>query len=170
MKTILSFLVLASCSILVSSCCSPKKTTREPAAQAAVTIPGPKLFIYKTKGDYSKLVPVTLSADKKTVVSYPDIKDIFFNGNLAYPTPLHKGYLLDNRGIDRNSAFLKLSYEEYSKLPRTPDSEELFKLILDPDPFTTLLRYDKQISRENAEKELNDRIDKGNFSDFTKLK
>src|SRR5580693_4313855 len=77
------------------------------AKLSAVNYASPSAVIYKTKGDYSKNVPVTLSDDKSKIVSYPAVQDIYYKGALAYPTPLAKGYWLDNRGINVNSAFLK---------------------------------------------------------------
>jgi len=96
-------------------------------------------IIYKTSGDYSALVPVTLNDQKTQVTSYPDIKDVYYSGyantQLAYPTKLDNGYLLDNRGISANSAFLKYTYDQYSKLSKTPSSAELFSSILVTSPF-----------------------------------
>lgn len=132
--------------------------------------PGPKVIIYQTKEDYSKLVPIILSEDRKSVESYPDIKDVFFNGVPAYPTQLHKGYWQDNRGITINAAFIKLTYEEYSKLPKTPSPEELFNMIIDSQPFVSMYSCGIRSSYKNIENELNTLIDAGNFSAFIKLK
>ncbi|MEZ5198883.1 MAG: hypothetical protein R2764_21650 [Bacteroidales bacterium] len=90
---------------------------------------GPPAIIYKTLKDYYDKVPVSLSEDKTEVVSYPGIKDIYYKGEFAYPTQLHDGFLLDNRGIDINTAFLNLTYEDYSKLKSTPSKEELSKWL-----------------------------------------
>ena len=105
---------------------------------SSVAIAGPRCIVYKTKADYSQLVPVILSFDKSKVVSYPDVKDIYYNGKLAYPTQLIDGYLLDNRGIGSEVAFLKLNYEEYSRLIVTPHAEDLLKMIIDKDPLTEM--------------------------------
>lgn len=37
--------------------------------------PGPQALIYKTKKDYTNLVPVLLSDDKTEIVSYPNPRD-----------------------------------------------------------------------------------------------
>jgi len=76
----------------------------------------PPVLIYKTKADYYYHVPVVLTPDKKGLASYPGVKDIYFNGDYAYPVRLHDGFLLDNRGIGPNVAFLTYTYEEYGKL------------------------------------------------------
>ncbi|MCK9613542.1 MAG: hypothetical protein WC401_05705 [Bacteroidales bacterium] len=102
----------------------------------------PLVIIYKTKNDYYEKVPVTLSADKESIVSYPDIMDVFYQGELAYPTHLLNGYLLDNRGINEKSVFTKYTYEEYSRLEKTPSPETLLGMIEDDDPFVEMYRID----------------------------
>ena len=77
--------------------------------------------IYKTKGDYSRYVPVELTDDKTRISSFPDVKDVYLDGKLAMPTALTGGYLLDNRGIGPNVAFLSITYEEYSRIEEDPD-------------------------------------------------
>jgi len=108
----------------------------------------PPVIIYKTKQDYFYNVPVGLSEDKKTIISYPDKVDLFYAGKLATPTHLIDGYLLDNRGIGINSAFLKYTYEDYSKFPSTPTVSVLFSQIIDIDPFTEI--YSCKCSRDTA--------------------
>ena len=63
-----------------------------------------RVVIYKTAKDYRNNVPVTLSDDKTTIVSYPHPTDLVLGEGLALPASLHNGYLLDNRGINRNVA------------------------------------------------------------------
>src|ERR1035437_9891940 len=72
---------------------------------------GPPTMVYKTKADYSKNVPVTLSDDKSVIISYPAPIDLKPGGSFATPTLLQDGYLLDNRGINAKVAFLKMTYE-----------------------------------------------------------
>jgi hypothetical protein len=134
MTTLSRFPLVLFIICLVCSACSKKVSPQKSQAD----MPGPKCIIYKTKSDYSHFVPVGLSPDKSKIVSYPDVKDIYFNGQLAYPTPLTDGYLLDNRGIGPDVAFLKLTYEEYSKLEAVPPAGELFNMILDKDPLTRM--------------------------------
>ncbi|MDO9256734.1 MAG: hypothetical protein Q7U54_14540 [Bacteroidales bacterium] len=166
------FILLSSAflfTFVILSCGSVKKAENMKSSQN-VLVPGPKAIIYLTREDYSKLVPVILSDDKKTIESYPDVKDIYFNGSLAYPTQLHKGYWLDNRGIGENVAFLKLTYEEYSKLSKTPSPEELMKMILDADPIVIMYNCGLRSSYQNIGKELNTKLDTDDFSTFLKIK
>jgi len=93
----------------------------------------PPLIIYKTNADYFYNVPVYLSEDKTRVTGYPGI-----TVGTPYPTKLIRGYLLDNRGIGENSAFMDVTYEEYNNLENTPFSEELFDIILDDNPFSEM--------------------------------
>jgi len=169
MKSLLYLSSLILICGMICSCCSTKKTESMKTDEKDF-IPGPKAIIYQTKEDYSKLVPVTLSDDKMSIVSYPDIKDVYYNGSLAYPIRLHKGYWLDNRGINKNIAFLKLTYEEYSKLPVTPSPDELIKMILETDPITIMYSCGQRSSYTEIEKELNTKIDSDDFSTFTKIK
>ncbi len=154
---------------VISSCCSTKKAESMKTEQK-VNIPGPKIIIYKTKKDYSKLVPIILSDDKKSIESYPDVKDVYRGDSLAYPTRLHNDYWLDNRGINLNVAFISLTYEEYSKLRETPSSEELINMIIDSQPLVSMYSCGTRASYQDVESELNSKIDANDFSRFTKLK
>ena len=116
-------------------------------------------IIYKTKKDYRSFVPVTLSEDKTKIVSYPNPKDVFYEGVLAYPTELNKGYLLDNRGINNNVAFLNINYENYSKLEEVPLLDELFSMILDKDPLIEMYNCGNRYTFKNGISDLNKFID-----------
>lgn len=161
-----SFVLLISCKSTTDSTSSDKEK-KETMAQ---TKSGPPVIIYKTTGKYYNKVPVGLSEDKTKVVSYPDPKDVFHRGTFSYPTMLENGYFLDNRGVDENSAFLELTYEEYSKLEKAPSSEELFNDILDNDPFTEMYHCGSRFDYRDLEKELNDLISEGNLNSMKKLK
>jgi hypothetical protein len=94
----------------------------------------PSVIIYKTKADYTKNVPVGLNEEKTSIVSYPgqtDLKD-------QEPIPLKHGFLLDKRGVNLNSAFLKYTYAEFLALDAIPPIAELFNAIIDADPFTEM--------------------------------
>jgi len=54
------------------------------------------------------------------------------------PTLLHEGYLLDNRGLGKNVAFVKINYEDYSKLQTVQTLKELNNLIIDKNPLIEL--------------------------------
>src|SRR5271166_2869627 len=80
----------------------------------------PHVLVYKTKTDYNNLVPIILSEDKTIIVSYPDPSDIKVGSVYSLPTPLHQGYLIDNRGIGKNATFINKTYLDYSKLTELP--------------------------------------------------
>jgi hypothetical protein len=120
------------------SCKTNKKMAKVTTANKQETFMNPPVIIYKTKKDYFNQVPIGLSEDKKSVVSYPDKVDVYHSGKLATPTLLANGYLLDNRGISVNSAFLKYTYEDYSQFISTPTADNLFLQIIDSDPFTEI--------------------------------
>lgn len=172
-----SFILTIGLISLISISCSnhmnpDKSQTPDEGNQMAATgnQAGPPVIIYKTREDYFDKVPVTLSEDKTEVVSFPGIKDIYYKGSIAYPTRLHNGFLLDNRGIGPNSAFLDYSYEAYSKLPATPTANELVDKILDKDPFMVTYNCGSRFEYKDAVVELNRHIDENNFGSFTKLK
>jgi hypothetical protein len=110
-----------------------------------------------------------LSADKKSIVSYPGPKDLKRGGEYALPVQLHKGYLLDQRGISKNVAFLKMTYEDYSKLPSAPAMADMMKLILDADPLTSLCDCGLQSKYPKPVQEINNLIDKKKLTKVCKL-
>jgi hypothetical protein len=120
---------------------------------------GPPTIVYKTKEDYSNLVPVLLSGDKTKIVSFPHQSDLKAGDNYLTPTSLKGGYLLDNRGINANVAFLKLTYEEYSRLTTPPSLDELFKLISIKDPLLELCNCGNRNAFTNVADQLNQMIE-----------
>lgn len=132
--------------------------------------PGPPAIVYRTRGDYRRNVAVTLSADKSKIVSYPGINDVFYNGLLAYPYNLRGDYLLDNRGIDTNVAFLDLTYEDYSKLQTAPKPEELYKLIIDKSPIVEMCNCGNRQQFRNDIAELNQMIEDSTLTKCKKMK
>jgi ABC-type Fe3+-hydroxamate transport system substrate-binding protein len=124
--------------------------TNTPVSAQILDFSGPPTFVYKTKADYSQNVPVTLSDDKTQIVSYPSPQDIYTNGQLATPTPLSNGYLLDNRGIGANVAFLKMTYTEYSKLKEAPLLKTMYSQIIDKDPLTELCNCGNRLQYANS--------------------
>ena len=119
---------------------------------------GPPTIVYRTRGDYRRNVAVTLSADKSKIVSYPGVNDVFYNGMLAYPYNLRGDYLLDNRGIDTNVAFLKMTYEDYIKLPTAPTAEELYDQIIDKHPLLEMCNCGNRQQFRNDISEINQMI------------
>ncbi len=121
--------------------------------------PGPQALVYKTKKNYSNLVPILLSDDKTEIVSYPHPNDLKVGSGYPLPTFLTKGYLLDNRGIGKNVAFLKLTYKEYSELKEVPTLKELYNYIIDKDPLTEICDCGNKTTFTDIEKQLNNLID-----------
>lgn len=164
------FNILIFCLMMAS--CSKQTTNGSQAGPetSEMTKPGPHLIIYKTNSDYYSNVPVTLSPDKSIILNYPGTKDVYYKGELAYPVRLSGGFLLDHRGIGIHSAFTGFTYEEYSRLEKTPSPEELLKAVIDKEPITEM--YDcGSINRfKEPVEELNKLIEIKDFSSFTKIK
>ncbi len=129
--------------------CNTSKISQEPALALAPVI------IYKTKADYTHLVPITLNETGDKVVSYPAPSDLYTSGILAIPVQLDKGYLLDMRGIHPNTAFTSYTYESYSQLESAPLIQDLINSIIDPNPFEELYDCGNRSQFKNMEKDLN---------------
>lgn len=87
----------------------------------------PKAVAYRTNGDFIHNVPITLSADRKQIISYPAPSDLSAS---SFPVQLNDGYLLDRRGISANTAFTKYTYDEYSRMSMAPSLKELKEAII----------------------------------------
>jgi len=122
---------------------------------------GPPIWVYKTKKDYRNYVPVLLSADKSRIVSYPAPADLLDGATLRKPLQLKDGYLLDQRGIGVNVAFLNLTYEEYASLPEAPSKKVLLELIQDADPLLELCNCGSRNAFTGIAEQLDQLIDDG---------
>ncbi len=88
----------------------------------------PRAVVYKTNGDYDDNVMVTLTQNRRSLVSFPAPGDV---GSFSNPVKLSDGWLLDRRGsIGRNTAFLTWTYENYSKLETPPSPDQLMKSVI----------------------------------------
>lgn len=133
MKKIISILL-----IVLLGCKTSNKVTQTTTEFVPNFTAGQPVLVYKTKANYNNLVPVILTDDKTAIVSYPHPNDIKTGSGYPIPTLLNDGYLLDNRGIGKNVAFLEMTYEDYSKLENVPTLKELYELIIDKDPLVEL--------------------------------
>lgn len=119
------------------------------------------VIIYKTIRDFSDYVPVIMNEDKTAILSYPDRMDIFSVSSQNKPIALSKGYLLDNRGINENAAYLKLTYEAYNNLENTPNLDELIGMILEKNPLVELYYCGNLSDYKDFIPELNSLIERG---------
>ena len=119
------------------------------------------IIIYKTRGDYRNLVPITLSADKKYVVARPAPSDLRRGDGFCTPVELADGYLLDRRGIGPTTAFVEYTYEQYFAIKGIPSQSDLLQRIVDADPFTELYRCDRSRCNPNDIKSMNAYIKAG---------
>jgi hypothetical protein len=135
-------------------------TAHQQSASSTMMAAGPPVIVYKTKADYYSNVAVSLSPDKSRILSFPDVMDVSVDRDLMlYPTRLHAHYLLSNRVLDKNSAFLNMTYSDYAALSKTPSPEEIYAKIIDKDPFAEMYFCGNRYSYKNLEPELNRIID-----------
>ena len=154
---IFAFLLIVSCKSKTAKSVANKVEFLSPDYKS----PGPQAFVYRTKKNYDQLVPILLSDDKKIIVSYPDPSDLLVENKLILPIHLHNGYLLDEKGINQNVAFLQMKYEEYAKLKSPPSIEELKSMIIDDDPLEEICNCGYKNAISNPVKQLNLLIDSG---------
>lgn len=117
--------------------CRSKKVKETVALHHPQFMPGPHALVYKTKKDYSNLVPVLLD-DSGGILSYPDPADLKTNPEALKPQKLAGGYYLDRKGIGLNVAYLNVTFDDYAALTSAPSQDELKKKILDKSPLTEL--------------------------------
>jgi hypothetical protein len=156
------------------ACHCAKHTTGDASTQASpqvrpVFVTGPSVMVYKTRADLADKVPVTLSTDGSSVASYPDPKDLRGASGPPLPTALHKGYLLDNRGINGQVAFLKMTYTEYAALKEAPSAQDLLGMIIDRDPLVELCNCGDKKAFTNEVEQLDRLIDDGELRKICKV-
>lgn len=149
------------------ACCSQKKAEAgasiPSSPEGSVAVTGPHAIVYRTRTDVGNAVPITLSEDGKSVVSYPHPKDLGAGDDLSVPTSLGKGYLLDNRGIGPNSVFLRWTYAEYAALDKPPTVDELMAAIVHRDPFQEMCDCGVRSIYTDPAKELAAIVDAGSL-------
>lgn len=128
----------------------------------------PHVLVYKTKKDYSNFVPIMLSDDKQTIISYPAPSDLKAGNNLMLPVKLKKGYLLDMKGIGKNVAFLKITYQEYVQLKEPLSIGEMMSNIIDTEPLVELYDCGVKSSFTDIEKQVNTLISKNQLQKICK--
>lgn len=139
--------------LLFAACKGQNKITFKPDFDTP-----PPTMVYKTKADYSQLVPVILSDDKSEIIAYPHPSDLKSEGGFLTPTALNGGYLLDNKGINSNVAFLKLTYAEYAALSEAPMLKDMYAMIVDKDPLSELCNCGNKKAFTNPQEQLNKMI------------
>jgi len=128
---------------LLFSCNSSKEaaSSSPDAAATQVTLSAPShpfvkarrpIVVYRTKADYSQLVPVILNEARTQLTSYPDPVDV---GTHSVPVQLDKGYLYDQRGIGPNVAYTSYTYAAYAQLKQVPAHEALLQSIVEKNPL-----------------------------------
>lgn len=134
----------------VLSCGASKKISIQPDFS-----PGPHAIIYKTNADYAKNVPVVLNSAKTAVIAYPHPTDLKNGDQYLYPSALADGYLLDQKGIDINVAYLQYTYEQYAQLKEVPSLSELYESIIDKNPIVTMYDCGNKKAFTNLETQIN---------------
>jgi hypothetical protein len=157
---IVSLLILNGCGVHKKAGPTEMKTLEDPILNYGTKASAPAL-VYKTRADYFNHVPVLMNTEKTKIIAYPDPTDLKNENAFALPTKLNNGYLLDNRGIGVNVAFLTFTYEAYGALTKAPELNQLMDSLLDKNPLTELWDCGSRSLFKNEVEELNALIDKG---------
>jgi hypothetical protein len=156
--------------VLSVACQSNKKASSESRVlfQPQFT-PGPPAIVYKTKKDYSKYVPVELSEDGKSIVSYLSREDVLSDsiGNLM-PTQLDASYYLDNRGISARTVYLKMTLQEYAQLDSALSLQSMYGMIIDKSPFESFCHCGNKAAFDSIVPQLNAIIAKDSLKQLCK--
>lgn len=148
--------VAAALLLLVSGCKFQKKTAPKGDIFVPLFQPGPHAILYKTKANYSNLVPVGMNDSGTRIVSYPAVQDVatMLLGHSVQPIAMRKHYLLDNFGIGPNSAYLDITWEQYSKYNEI-NADILLKHVKFTKPFLVMYDCGLKTDIEKLEKQLN---------------
>lgn len=144
--------------IFLSSSCNCMKNQKGNKSSQSSAVQ--QTIVYKTIGDFNNLVPITMNENRTEILSYPAPTDLVVNGKVTIPTQLKNGYLLDNRGVNINTVFLKYTYEKYSKLENAPNLEEMMQNIAEKYPLSELINCGPRSQFKDEVKEINSLIDK----------
>lgn len=127
----------------------------------------PKAIVYQVSGDNCMdLVPITLSADGKKVVSYPAPSDL---NEGQTPIDLGDGWWLDRRGIGPTSVFTTYTYEEYAAMKTPPTIEQLLKHIDRKAHITRMIELPITAAYAAQDPAVARTYTEGNFEDCVEL-
>ena len=158
MKYFMKNMAIALTMILILSSCNCMKNKKKGNSNPNYAVQ--QTIVYKTIGDYHNLVPITMNENRTEIISYPAPTDLIINGKPTIPTKLKNGYLLDNRGININTVFLKYTYDYYSKLDEAPSLDEMMKNIAEKYPLSEFIHCGPRSQFKDEVNEINSLIDK----------
>lgn len=147
-----TLVIITSVFLYQCSNSKPSTETTNVAMDSDIEIPQ---ILYKTKKNYTDNVFITLNESKTKIISYPHPKDLVNRE----PLKLSNDYLLDKKGISKNSVFTKFTYEQYLALEEVPSIEELYEAIIDFDPFEEFIICSNKFGIED----FNNMIKNNNF-------
>lgn len=170
----LSYLLAILSACLFVACKSSKESVNQNVGMIAneqvnitqvlggsVVSTSPVVYVYKMKADYSHNVPVMMNEERTQILSFPDPRDLWDGEKLRLPTALVQDYWLDNKGIGVHVAFLKYTYEEYSKLSTPPSVKDMLANLLDKYPLVEIHACGHWADYTDIVSELNSKIVEG---------
>lgn len=116
----------------------------------------PRAVAYRTSGDYRDNVPVTLMPDGKSLQSFPAPTDV--TPLRSAPIELCDGFLLDRRGISKNSVFTRYTYAEYAALKKVPSTSALLDAVIPGAVVTEIVEFPFTTDEAEADTALCNRL------------
>jgi hypothetical protein len=147
--------------LLIFSSCSNKTNIQDGSSE--IIMPEPPVIIYRTSGNFTENVAVSLTDEGDSLKSFPAPADIRARLKAVSPVKLINGFFLDRQGISENTAFLNYTFEEFSKLKTTPKASELLDEIKERDAITEIYRCPFKRSDPELVNKLNQLINDERF-------
>lgn len=152
---------------VMGSCASNKKAPENNSTMhSSVQAKAPQI-IYKTNKDYSRNVPIFMNKEKTKITGFPAPSDLIVNGELQTPLKLDNNFLYDRRGVSLNTVYIKMTFEDYSKLEKAPSNLDLMNMIIEKNPMVELYSCPQLKPGEDVEK-LNKLVNSG-FPECVKI-
>lgn len=129
MKSLSTVVFLSLSATLSLGSCSSKgvdKTATGTTANSVSVNYLPNARIYRMSGDCPELVPVSVSKDGRTLISYPAPTDLTEGST---PVQLADGWWLDRRGVSADTRFTDYTYAQYRALQQAPSPTELLNRL-----------------------------------------
>ena len=155
---------------------APRTSIPEPTSHAKSHLPligsevpaaVPQAIVYQVSGENAMdLVPVTLSADGKSLVSYPAPTDL---NEGQTPIDLGDGWWLDRRGIGPSSVFTTYTYEQYAAMQQAPSPQELLRHIDRNVHITRMVQLPISTTEAASDPAVARAYTEGGFTDCTEI-
>ena len=111
----------------------------------------PRAVVYRVSGECADLVPVAVSADGTSLLSYPAPTDL---SDSQKPVQLKDGWWLDRRGIGPQTRFTTYTYAQYMAMKQAPSPAEILAHLDSQARITRMVELPLEATRAAADPKL----------------